>query len=171
MEHLVQDLLVLAAVDAGSPARPRLMDLDALVLEEATRARAGADVRIDTQGVSAAPAHADPDDVRRIVRNLMDNAVAHARSQVVLAVDVHGGWATADIVDDGPGIPVDESDRIFDRFRRGDTARSAGSGSGLGLAIARGLAERGGGRVGLLDSPGGAHLRLVLPIAPSEAGH
>jgi signal transduction histidine kinase len=166
MERLVRDLLVLASLDAGADAQPRLIDLDELVLEEATRARLGSRVRIDTASVSAAPAHADPDDVRRIVRNLLDNAEAHAETLVVLRVSGDAGQARLDVVDDGPGVPPEQRDQVFDRFHRGDTARSRDGGSGLGLAIARGLAERGGGTLDLLDEPGGAHLRLVLPSAP-----
>jgi signal transduction histidine kinase len=167
MERMVRDLLVLASLDAGAEAQPRLVDLDELVLEEATRARVGSRSRIDTSRVSGAPAYVDPDDVRRIVRNLLDNAEAHADSQVELSVAIDQGQARLDVVDDGPGIPPDQRDRVFDRFRRGDTARSRDGGSGLGLAIARNLAERGGGSLELLDEPGGAHLRLLLPSAPS----
>jgi signal transduction histidine kinase len=168
MERMVRDLLVLASLDAGSEAQQRLVDLDELVLEEAMRARSGSRLEIDTSGVSAAPAFADPDDVRRIVRNLLDNAEAHARKHVELSVATDGGRARLDVVDDGPGIPPAEHDRVFDRFRRGDTARRRDGGSGLGLAIARSLAERGGGTIELLDAPGGAHLRLQLPSAPTD---
>jgi signal transduction histidine kinase len=74
--------------------------------------------------------------------------------------------ARLDVVDDGPGIPPDQRDRVFERFHRGDQARRRDGGSGLGLAIARSLAERGGGTLELIDEPGGAHLRLLLPSAP-----
>lgn len=164
MERMVRDLLVLASLDAGAGARPRLLDLDELVLEEATRARAGSRVPIDTSQVSGAPAYADPDDVRRIVRNLLDNADAHAQSQVQLIVAAEAGQARLDVVDDGPGITPDQRDLVFDRFRRGDTARRRDGGSGLGLAIGRSLAERGGGTLELLDTPSGARLRLLLPF-------
>ncbi|GAA3836183.1 ATP-binding protein [Nocardioides panacisoli] len=163
MERLVRDLLVLASLDAGATSEPVLLDLDALVLEEATRSRVGTSAQVDTSQVSAAPAYADPDDVRRIVRNLLDNATAHATSRVVLTVDLDGDRARLDVVDDGPGVPPEHRDLVFERFHRVDAARSQGGGSGLGLAIARGLAERAGGSVELLSSPGGAHLRLLLP--------
>ena len=168
MERLVQDLLVLASVDDGAPPASTLLDLDELVLEEAVRARLGASVTIDTSAVSGAPAYAPADDVRRIVRNLLDNAVAHASTCVRLRVDVDGPWARLDVVDDGPGVPVEHRERVFDRFHRVEVARPHGSGSGLGLAIARSLAERAGGRVDLLDSPGGAHFRVLLPTARPE---
>jgi len=101
------------------------------------------------------------------VRNLLDNAVAHAATTVVLTVDVDAAHARLDVVDDGPGIPAEHRAQVFDRFHRVDTARPRGSGSGLGLAIARGLAERNGGSLELIDSPGGAHLRLLLPLVPA----
>ncbi len=165
MERLVRDLLVLASLDADVAARPALIDLDAIVLEEATRARAVSEVRIRTDEVSAAPAYADPDDVRRIVRNLAENAIAHATSMVDLVVTTHGAHARLDVVDDGPGIPTELREQAFDRFRRGETSRPHDSGSGLGLSIARGLAERNGGRLDLLDSANVTHFRLLLPAS------
>lgn len=171
MERLVADLLVLASLDAGTAARPVLLDLDALVLEEATRARTTATAAVDTSRISAAPAYADPADVRRIVRNLLDNAAAHATSRVDLGVDTDGEWAVLDVVDDGPGVPDGQRDRVFERFYRSDAARTQGAGSGLGLAIARGLAERAGGRLELVDSTAGAHLRLLLPAHRSGFAH
>ena len=178
MERLVDELLVVASIDAGRTSVPALIDLDSVVLEEASRARAGGRIVVDTSTVSAAPAYANADDVRRVVRNLLDNAVAHARSRVVLTVDVADGPAAADgacggarllVADDGPGVPVAQRDRIFDRFYRAESARSPGGGSGLGLSIARGLAERNAGRLDLVDAPTGATLRLRLPqAAPTE---
>jgi signal transduction histidine kinase len=163
MERLVRNLLVLASLDADITTQPVPLDLDALVLEEATRTRVGTQVRVDTSLVSGAPAYAYPDDVRRIVRNLLDNATAHAATQVGLTVNADEQWARLDVVDDGPGVPPEHRERIFDRFHRTDTARPHNAGSGLGLAIARGLAERAGGRLDLLPTPDGAHLRLHLP--------
>ena len=169
MERLVGDLLVLASVDGGVPAEPTLFDLDELVLEEATRLRAVTTVRIDTARVSAAPAYAHPGDVRRIVRNLLENAVAHATQVVEVVVGAEPDLATLDVLDDGPGIDPGDRERVFDRFYRADAARSRGGGSGLGLAIARSLAERSGGDVRVLDSAGGAHLRLTLPTSAALA--
>jgi signal transduction histidine kinase len=163
MERLVRDLLVLAAVDAGAVAEPILFDLDELVLEEVIRARTTSPVPIDTTRVSAAPAWANPDDVRRIVRNLLDNATAHAARRVEVVVDVDfDGRARLDVVDDGPGVPALHRALVFDRFHRADAARARG-GSGLGLAIGRSLAERNGGELDLLPGSGGARLRLRLP--------
>jgi signal transduction histidine kinase len=166
MERLVGDLLVVASLDAAAASEPALIDLDSLVLEEAARARAGTRVTLDTSGVSAAPAWANADDVRRVVRNLLDNGIAHARTGVRLIVDETEGWARLSVVDDGPGVPPEHRDRIFDRFYRAEAARTRDGGSGLGLSIARGLAERNGGRLDLVDpvdSVGGTTMRLLLP--------
>jgi signal transduction histidine kinase len=170
MEHLVRDLLVLAAAEDGATGPHAVpLDLEDVALEEAARARTGASVSVDTSGVSAAPALADRDDVQRIVRNLLDNALAHARSAVQVRASADSEGACLDVVDDGPGIAEADRGRIFDRFHRGDPARSRRtSGSGLGLAIARTLAERNGGTLVLADSdagPPGARFVLRLPAA------
>ena len=168
MERLVRDLLFLAAAEEGaSGPRSVPLDLEDVALEEVSRARAGASVAIDTSRVSAAPALADRDHVQRIVRNLLDNALAHARTAVEVHASAEPEGARLDVVDDGPGIPEADRERVFDRFQRGDPARSRHtSGSGLGLAIARALAERNGGTLLLVDAadgPAGAHFVLRLP--------
>jgi signal transduction histidine kinase len=175
MEGLVDDFLMVASIDADQTSVPALMDLDSVVLEEAARARTSGRLEINTSAVSAAPAYANADDVRRIVRNVLDNAVAHARTRADLtvelleqadahqAVDGAHGWAQLLVADDGPGVPAEHQNRIFDRFYRAEAARSPGAGSGLGLSIARGLAERNGGRLDLLESDVGAIMRLLLP--------
>lgn len=173
MERLVDELLMVASIDADKTSVPALIDLDSIVLEEASRARTSARVEVDTSAISAAPAYANADDVRRVVRNLLDNAVAHAHLRVALTVttveppDAGGSvsWAQLLVADDGAGVPPEHRDRIFDRFYRAESARSPGSGSGLGLSIARGLAERNGGRVDLVEAAPGATLRLLLPGA------
>lgn len=162
MERLVRDLLDLAAADEAESPPPAPFDLDELVLEEATRARTGS-VPVDTSRVSAAPVRADRGDLRRIVRNLLDNATEHATSRVELRLDTQDGRVRLDVVDDGPGVPAEHRDLIFDRFYRADAARSREGGSGLGLAIARVLAERAGGRLTLVAGTPGGHFRLELP--------
>jgi signal transduction histidine kinase len=162
MERLVADLLVLASLDADAASPPALIDLDSLVLEEVARARTSGLALIDTSAVSAAPAWANPDDVRRIVRNLLANAVTHARKKVNVTVDEVVGMARMVVADDGPGVAPDRRDRIFERFYRGEVSRTRHGGSGLGLPIARGLAERNGGRVDLLDTDTGAAMQLLL---------
>lgn len=172
MELLVGDLLALA-VEEGTdePVRRDLLDLDALVLEEAARARSATEVAIDTSAVSAAPLAGEAASLRRLVRNLVENAIRHASSEVRLGLTTTPDHVVLDVVDDGPGVDPADRDRVFDRFFRADAARQpgprgVGGGSGLGLAIVRQVAERHGGTVTLLPAvPGeGAHFRVTLPI-------
>ena len=164
MERLVDDLLVLAAADEGAPADTSAVDLDAIVLEEAARARLAGSVTVDAARVSAGPVRGNPSELRRVVRNLVDNAVTHATSRVDLRLGAHDGHVVLDVVDDGPGVPEGEREQVFERFHRGDPARTRGApGTGLGLAIARSLAERAGGRLELLEGGPGATFRLTLP--------
>lgn len=184
MERLVRDLLFLAAHESTPAHWTRTpVDLDDIVLQEADRCRLLGRVALDTTRVSAAPVQGDPDELRRLVRNLMDNAVRHARGEVRLALRGDGDAVRLDVCDDGPGIPAADRDRVFDRFYRADTARARGSGTGLGLAIARSIAEQHGGRLQLADAcatvapgttddgvtPTGAHFVLHLPSAPPIA--
>ncbi len=107
---------------------------------------------------------ATPTDLRRLVRNLVENAVAHATSTVVLRAAVRGEDVVLDVLDDGPGVPAGAAELVFERFHRGDDARSR-RGSGLGLSIARTVAERHGGSLLLVVDDGpGAHFRLTLPV-------
>jgi signal transduction histidine kinase len=169
MERLVDELLVLAAADEGAPVMASNLDLDAIVLEEAARARDSGRVRIDTSRVSAGPVHGSAGELRRVVRNLVDNAVAYAATKVELGLRTTGGEVVLDVVDDGPGVPPEERELVFDRFHRSDRARNRGvPGSGLGLAIARMLTDRAGGRLDLVGTATGAHFRLVLPALPVD---
>jgi signal transduction histidine kinase len=96
----------------------------------------------------------EPDALRRVIANLVDNAVRHARSRVVLAADSDGAYHRITVTDDGPGIPAMDRERVFGRFTRLDDARARdGGGSGLGLAIVRQLVRQHGGSVQLVDAP------------------
>jgi signal transduction histidine kinase len=167
MERLVDDLLVLAATDEGAPGTSSPVDLETIVLEEAARARLTGTASVSTRRVSAGPVRGDPTGLRRLVRNLLDNAVTHARSRIDLELVTRDGHVVLDVVDDGPGVPDAERARIFERFHRGDPARTRGTpGTGLGLAIARGLAESAGGSLELVGHGPGARFRLTLPALP-----
>ncbi len=157
------DLLYLAVEDGVRRPADVLLDLDDVVLEEALRVRPESGVGVDTAGVSAAPLRGDPAALRRLVRNLLDNAVRHAAARVTVTLAARDGGVVLDVLDDGPGVPPADRDRVFDRFYRGDPARAGHSGSGLGLAIAAEIAQRHGGRLTLEGSGPGAHFRLTLP--------
>lgn len=168
MERLVRDLLYLTLQDDHrQPPDLMLLDFDDIVLEEVTRlVGAAVGVCVDTSGVSAAPVLGDSTELRRLVRNVLDNAVRHAATRVRVALSTQSSGVLLDVVDDGPGVPEEDRERVFDRFYRGDASRSRGAGSGLGLAIAAGIAGRHGGALRLLDSDTGAHFQFQLPSVP-----
>ncbi len=99
----------------------------------------------------------NPDELRRVLANLVDNAVRHTRTRVKVATASEGPWAVLTVTDDGPGIPTTERDRVFERFTRLDDSRARTDGNdpggaGLGLAIVRELVRRHGGTVTLADA-------------------
>lgn len=166
VQRLVEDLLLLARVDEGSlELHRRQVDLDDLVFEEANRLRAETALAIDTSAVSAARVLADPDSLRRVLRNLGDNAARHARSRLAFALASSAAGARLTVEDDGPGIPVADRERIFERFVRLDDARARDNGgSGLGLAIVGELVAATGGTVRVVESGlGGARFEITLP--------
>lgn len=162
MERLVRDLLFLARQDS-SAAGWSLVDLDDIVLEEVARARATTSMELDTRRVSAAPVRGSRDDLARLVRNLLANAVRHAQTRVEIACHQDDAGTLVVVVDDGPGVDPGLRDAVFERFRRGDAARGHESGTGLGLSIVRAVAERHGGTVGIADSVSGARFEVRLP--------
>jgi len=111
---------------------------------------------------------ADPVLLHHILANLVDNAVRHARSEVLLSARAQGSHILLSLEDDGPGVPQAERERIFDRFSRIEGSDRT-EGSGLGLAIVKGFADAMGMAVTITDSRrGGARFILTLPIAPGQ---
>ena len=168
MQRLVDDLLILARSDAGQLAtQSSSVDLDDIVLGEAVRLREiGSRAAVDTSAVSAGQVRGNAEQLLRVVRNLLENAVRHAAARVVVTLREADGEVVLTVQDDGPGVPPAERSRIFERFARADSARARGSGgAGLGLAIARTIAESHGGTLGLDDTDGGASFVLRLPAA------
>jgi signal transduction histidine kinase len=171
LELLVDDLLATARLDeAGGVLRRReMVELDVLVtrtVADYAQARVPVDARAAPMIVDG-----DPDGLRRVVVNLIDNAVRYARTGVSVAV-VAGrhtaGQATVqlEVSDDGPGIPAHERQRVFDRFYRVSGSRSRESGgTGLGLPIVRDLVRAHGGTVRLADNQPGLRAIVTLPVA------
>ena len=168
MQSLVDDLLMLAQADEHrSPLRRRAVDLDDLVLDEGLRLRGAGVAGVDTRGVSAARVEGDPAALRRMLRNLADNAVHHARQRIGLSLTEHDGWAVLHVDDDGPGVPVADRSRVFERFLRLDDARVRvdGGTGGLGLAIVAEIVAAHGGEVRIGDAPsGGARVTVRMPL-------
>jgi signal transduction histidine kinase len=174
MQALVDDLLVLARQDAGAaPTRPAVpVDLDELVAEQVRRLRAEGPVRVDAARVSAAQVTGDAGGLRRALGNVVDNAAHHARSLVTITLAEQGAAAVLSVADDGPGIPAERRDEVFERFARLDGARSASTGgTGLGLAIARAIVVDHGGTIAVdPDHRPGARLVITLPLAHGAEG-
>jgi len=166
LSHIVDDLVLLARSDEGHLAPGHdLVDLDELVLAEAARLRARGRVEVDSRRVGAGRVLGDRDQLRRVVRNLTDNAERHAESTVTFGLGQHLGWVELVVADDGPGIPPDQRRRVFERFTRLDTARNrAAGGTGLGLAIVGEVVATHGGSVEVADSPIGARIVVRLPV-------
>lgn len=182
LERLVRDLLALARLDetGGENARREPVDLrellDAVVPDYANARVAVVDNAVPAAGADggAVPTivNGDRDQLRRVVVNLVDNAVRYARSQVDLDLVPRGrdgsGQVLLTVTDDGPGLPSDELERVFDRFYRAESSRSRDSGgTGLGLPIVRDLVRAHHGSVELRARPDGAsglQATVTLPL-------
>ncbi|MCZ2820905.1 HAMP domain-containing sensor histidine kinase [Modestobacter sp. VKM Ac-2977] len=165
LSRLVDDLLRLARIDARVPIAREEVDLDDIVLETAGRVRRHTALHVDTSAVSAARVTGDRDAFARVVQNLLDNALRHARTTVAVGLSATDR-AVLTVTDDGPGIPPDQRERVFDRFTRLDDARSRDAGgTGLGLAIVRDVVRQHGGEVGVEDADPGARFVIRLPLA------
>jgi signal transduction histidine kinase len=166
VQRLVEDLLLLANADERrAPRADKEVDLDDLVFEEAALVRNGGKVKVDTEGVGAGRVRGDALQLRRAVGNLAENAARHAGSQVSFSLSENDGYVVLRVDDDGPGIPAEQRERVFERFVRLDQARDReGGGSGLGLAIVAEIVAAHGGTVTAGQSPlGGARIELFLP--------
>ncbi|MCW2886577.1 MAG: hypothetical protein QOE54_7049 [Streptosporangiaceae bacterium] len=166
LEAITADLLLLVQIAVGTCAQRQPVDLTALVRDHATRCTDGADIRLEA--VSGVTVNAAPTHLGRLVSNLLDNARRHARHSIQMQVRRHDTTAELIIADDGPGIPAQDHERVFERFARVDTARCRrNGGTGLGLAIARDIAQAHDGTLHVQDVPGGgACFVLRLPLVP-----
>ena len=161
----MEDLLVLATSDELGRSPAIDVDLDEIVVHQLEMARATAPVRIDAPEIDAARIRGHRDHLQRVVANIVDNATRHARSLVVVELHARDGVAEITITDDGPGVPVELREYVFDRFARVDDARSrAHGGAGLGLAIARKVVEDHDGTIRIEDAPSGTRVVIRLPL-------
>lgn len=169
LTHLVGDLRTLTLADAGRLVlNLQPTDLTALadkVVCDLTDRAAARGVTLHLEG-SPAPLQADPERLRQVTLNLVENALIHSRSRVNIGVECKSGLVRLHVDDDGPGIPPASREAVFTRFTRLDESRSRHTGgSGLGLAIVRALAGAHGGDTTAGLSPlGGARLTVTLPI-------
>lgn len=171
LDRIIGDLLLLARADErGLLPRSDDVDLDELVYAEQLRLRDVGTLQIDVD-VVAVRIRGDRSQLARMLRNLVDNAVRHGDGRISIRLRPETGGALLEVADDGPGIPIADRDQIFARFVRLDTGRDRiAGGTGLGLAIVAEVAAAHGGRVEVLDNPGGGALfRVRLPDQPTSA--
>ncbi|MEU3362882.1 HAMP domain-containing sensor histidine kinase [Streptomyces pseudogriseolus] len=177
MTLLVEDLLLLARLDAGRPLRREETDVVPLVVDTVSDARAagpGHHWRLDLPDAPA-PVTADAARLQQVLVNLLANARTHTPpgTTVTTRVRREGPLLRVDVADDGPGIPPELLPHVFERFARGDSARTRATGStGLGLAIVQAVAAAHGGSVTVSSEPGRTvfSLRLPAPAGTAPAG-
>ncbi|GAA4641347.1 sensor histidine kinase [Gordonia humi] len=177
MTMLVEDLLVLARLDAQRPLDLALVDVLPLLTDsvEATRASApGRRIDLDLNGFDPATmVSGDRLRLRQVLGNLLGNAIAHTDGDISVTARIDEGDVVVEVSDHGPGLTDEERDHVFERFYRGDPSRhrdATGSGSGLGLSIVAALVHAHGGRVGVRSEPGeGACFWFALPRAEESA--
>ncbi len=175
---LIDDLLLLSTLDSGGlrldrqPLPFRLTVQDAIDdLRPRSLARG---VKLENRVPAALVVMADNDRMRQVMFNLLDNAIKYGRAGGTTSVDgrlLESGLIEISVVDDGPGIPADSQERIFERFYRVDKARSREQGgTGLGLAIVKHVVQAHGGEVRLESAPGqGSRFIFSLPAAAAQA--
>lgn len=164
---LVDDLLTLARSDEGALVlEPTRFDLADLIAEETSRLWP-AHITVHLEGVVPIIIDGDRRRIGQVIRNVVDNAVRHARGNVWIETHTSPHQVDILIADDGPGIPPASREEVFDRFIRLDDARSRDQGgTGLGLAVVRTIVEAHGGNIEVVDHSGytGAVIRIRLPF-------
>ncbi len=163
-DRVTQDLLELSQLEgAAGASEPDEVLLDDLLARIVRQHEEGTPVQVDAR-LRSTPIHLDRRHLERIVVNLLDNARVHATGAVGVSATVERGQVVVAVDDDGPGIPADERELVFNRFHRGAGA-SHRPGSGLGLALVAEHASRLGGTIRISDRPGGgARVSLRFPL-------
>jgi signal transduction histidine kinase len=177
LARLVEDLRVLSQAEAGQlamqweiiDARELLADIATSFIGQAQAAGVALDIS-DDQGGAPLPIRGDYGRMEQVLGNLLANALRHtpAGGAITLAAAPHAGRIRLRVVDTGEGIPVEDLPCVFDRFWRGDRARTHGEGasSGLGLAIARQLVQAHGGTIAV-QSTAGAGATFIIDLPPA----
>ncbi|HEY3437770.1 MAG TPA: HAMP domain-containing sensor histidine kinase, partial [Actinotalea sp.] len=171
LSRMIDDLFDLSGIHAGAlvvtPRRVALHDVVDEVVQGAEPIGAAKGVRLVAEMDPGTIAHADPDQLARVLRNLVSNAVRHTPSggTVVVRCGSQGGDAVITVTDECGGIPPGDVERLFEVGFRGEWARTPGEdvGAGLGLAIAKGIVDAHAGRIEVGDVDGGCRFTVVLP--------
>ena len=179
MTALVEDLLLLARLDAGRQLERAPVDMTALAADAVADAHAAGPDHIwrlelpvtDDDARASATVLGDDHALRQVLANLLANARVHTPAGTIVTTSVHvaAEHVTLSVKDDGPGIPPAVRDHLFDRFSRGDSARSPGTGSaGLGLAIADAVVRAHGAQIAVDGTPGATTFTVTLDCAPPD---
>jgi two-component system OmpR family sensor kinase len=168
MSSLVDDLLLLARLDAGRPLEKAPVDMSALVINAVSDAYAASPGHAWDLDLPPEPVEVRGDAARlhQVVANLLANARTHTPdgTRVTTSVREEGTWIRVAVHDDGPGVPAALQPNVFERFARGDGARNrAGGSTGLGLSIVAAVSKAHGGRVVLDSKPGDTTFSVLLP--------
>jgi len=189
MGLLVEDLLTLARLDQQRPLNLAPVDLLTVAADAVQDARVvspGRPIELDVAPGTAFLVNGDEPRLRQVIGNLVNNAITHTPAGTPVRVKIARGILEAppsaggtdgaptvpavvlDVEDDGPGMPVEQAQRVFERLYRADAARNrASGGTGLGLAIVAGLVSAHGGTVSVRTAPGqGADFQVKLPLSP-----
>lgn len=167
LDRLVSNLLDLSRLQAGAPVSQReLVSVDELVSQALNGLENGSRVRVELPP-DPPLVEVDPVQVERVLVNLIENALRYGK-EVAVRVELAGRDVVVRVIDEGPGIPAGELDRIFEPFQQLDDGRR---GAGLGLAIARGFAEANGGRIWAESLSGqGASFAVAFPLSSTAVG-
>ena len=169
MTSLVDDLLLLARLDAGRPLDQEPVDLSEMVVNAVSDAHAASPDHVWQLDLPDEPVevHGDPARLHQIVANLLANARTHTPPQTVVrtALSAEGDFVRVSVHDNGPGVPKELQPDVFQRFARGDSSRNraAGNSTGLGLSIVSAVTQAHGGTVELESTPGDTTFSVLLP--------
>ncbi len=164
LEHLVGNLLAMARLEEGRLGPRGDLDVGDLVMAQTQRMTG---VQLDLSGVSAGRVWGNADELTSVIRNLLDNAARYAATTVSVSVQEKGPWVVIAVEDDGPGIPVEDRTRVFERFARLEEGRARDQGgTGLGLALSQRVTQAHGGQIHVEQAAsGGARFVVSLPAA------
>lgn len=165
LSRLVEDLLTVSSIENGAlPLSVQPVDLDELVSEAVKLAATGPVTSVELNDIERV--YCDPDQIVRIITNLLDNARKYSPPGALISLSVReeGSSVCFSVRDRGPGVPVEERERVFDRFQRLMTKPDT-TGTGLGLYIARCLVDAHGGRISVKEAEGGgAEFTFTIPV-------
>ena len=162
LDQLIDEILLASRLDAKEAdlGTVESVELVGLSAEECARTQATLDVAVSSVQVPGVAKL-----LRRVVRNLLENARRYAAGEVTLSIRTEAGWAIVEVCDQGPGVPETLSERIFEPFYRLPGASEREGGVGLGLALVKSITQRHGGSVSCRNQPqGGACFEVRLPM-------